>query len=609
MNFALFYTAHHFQTTSHSGKIVLNLFQRKTAAARPDVTAVPLSMLPALKTGYDPAALYVIPRVRIVETGQVTHLDNAARKHRLIWLVGGAGLGKSSALEFIAARAGHGAALQSFADAHPQNLPDQFQNDGWVLFDDASAPAQGAHLAALARKYPNAKFCAAASGAEFAPAGFTVLELLPFNEREIVSFAEAWIPLQENGAHGSKLNRAAQDFFVSVQANAGSRELALTPLYLFMLMQVYDPAAPKPEVQSADKIALPVIGGNAATPFDVPRRNVIAALPARRAALFDAYVNAQLAGASDPEFAARAVEGIALSTKRGQLAQDDHLPRGYDFLTTRANGRIAFKHPLLQDFLAARALLRNPDFAPLREHLNDPAWREVALFYAGLGGAEPVIRFALEQNDLYRAADALAAAADPPHELLDQTVKALVSRAWDDNDEHAMLALGKLRSNQASDFFAAKLRDKNADVRLRAAFILGRLHTDRALEYLLPQLRDPSAEVRGQVIASLGQSRSERVVEPLLVALRGDPRVAASDTQLKIAAAHALGEYGTDKAVPALLVDMQVNEGELQAQAIDALNKIRSPFALKPLESIAATDKREPARRAAARVLQDMAGQ
>ncbi|MDL1897845.1 HEAT repeat domain-containing protein, partial [Anaerolineae bacterium CFX7] len=84
---------------------------------------------------------------------------------------------------------------------------------------------------------------------------------------------------------------------------------------------------------------------------------------------------------------------------------------------------------------------------------------------------------------------------------------------------------------------------------------------------------------------------------------------ASSDTQLKIAAARALGEYGADKAAPALLVDMQVNEGELQTEAIHALQKIRSPFALKPLETIAATDKRAPARQAAARVLQDMAGQ
>jgi hypothetical protein len=610
----------------------LNLFHRKISAPRSDVTAVPLNMLPALKTGYATAALYIIPRVRLTASGESTHLDNAARHHARLWLTGAPGSGKSSALQFIAARAGHGASLQSFADFHPRALPEDFRDEGWILFDDVTDPAHVAHLEALAQKYPHAKIGAAAADAARVPADFTPLELLPFNEREIVSFAEAWFPLPEGEHRGSRLNRAAQDFVASLQANAGTRELAVTPLYLFLLLQVYEPATPRAPQTRAEKIALPVVGAdgiaraaeigatpranpsNAATPFDAPSRANIAPLPARRAELFDAYVNAKLARERDPEFAARALEGIALSTKRGQLAQDEHLGRGYDFLYARASGRIGFQHALLQDFLTARALRRNPDFAPMQEHLLDPAWREVVLFYAGLGGADDVASAALGDGRdvpperLYLAAYALAASPEPSA-FTDQVVKSLVARAWDDHDENAMRALGALRSNPASDFFAAKLRDKNADVRLRAAYILGKLHTDRALEYLLPQLRDPSAEVREQVIASLGQSRSERVVEPLLVALRGDPRVASSDLRLKIAAARALGEYGTDKAVPALLVDLQVGEGELQTQAIAALQKIRSAFAVKPLESIAATDKRDHVRQTALQVLQDMAGQ
>jgi HEAT repeat protein len=244
----------------------------------------------------------------------------------------------------------------------------------------------------------------------------------------------------------------------------------------------------------------------------------------------------------------------------------------------------------------------------MREQLNDSSWRETALFYAGLGDAQDIVSAMVEQGDLYFAASALASNPEPPAALLEQVVKALVSRAWDDYDERAMRSLGELRSNMASDFFAAKLRDKNAEVRERAAYILGKLHTDRALEYLLPQLRDPSPEVRDTVIASLGQSRSERVVEPLLVALRGDPRVASSDTRMKIAAAKALGEYGTEKSAPALLVDMQVSDADLREQSIIALEKIRSPFAVKPLMSIAETDKHEEVRQAAARVLSSMQG-
>lgn len=594
----------------------MNLF-RKSKAPSSAAPVVSLDLLPTLKTEFDLARAYIVPRVRDANN-EVTHLDNAARRHNRLFLTGAAGMGKTSALQFIAARAGHGATLQSFADFHPHALPENFQDDGWILFDDVTEPAHLAHLETLAQKYPHAKICATARDAERAPAGFNAFALEPLNEREIVAFAEAWFLQPEKqgahaDAHASRLNRAAQSFIASVQANAGTRELALTPLYLFLLLQVYEPAAKNVAPVSA-KVALPVMGNAAPTPFDVPQRVNVSTLPARRAQLFDAYINAKLTRETDPEFAARALEGIALSTKRGQLAQADHLARGYGFLCERANGRVAFKHALIQDFLAARALRLNPDFAPMREHLFDPAWREVVLFYAGLGGANEVAAALLDDGDaaphrLYDAADALAAAAEPDPALLDRVVKALVARAWDDNDERAISALGKLRSNPASDFFAAKLRDKNAEVRLRAAYILGKLHTDRALEYLLPQLRDPSAQVREQVIASLGQSRSERVVEPLLVALRGDPRVASSDTRLKIAAAKALGEYGTDKAVPALLVDSQVGEPELQTQAQRALEKIRSPFAVKPLESIAATDKRDTVRQAAAHVLQDMAGQ
>lgn len=561
--------------------------------------------LPPLKTEYDADHLYIVPRLRDQAAQTVTHLDNAARHYSRAVLVSGAGLGKSSALQYIAAHSK--TRVLSFADYHPHALPINFETESWILLDDATEPAQVTHLESLAARFPNAKIWATTRSSTLVPKDFAVLELQPLNEREIVSFAEAWcLPTEK---HSTRLNRAAQDFVASVQANAGTRELAVTPLYLFLLLQVYAPQTAPAELKVEEKVALPIAGGGAATPFDVPQRANISPLPSRRAQLFDEYVQSKLAGEPDPDFAARALEGIALSTKRGQRAQQDHLARGYDFLVERPSGRVEFKHTLLQDFLAARALRRNPDFAPLREHLFDPAWREVALFYAGLGASDEVVDAFQENGDLEMAAAALAASAEPSPARLEQVVKALVARAWDDHDERAIHALGLLRNNQASDFFAAKLRDKNEQVRLQASYILGAMHTDRALEYLLPQLRDPSADVRDQVIASLGASRSERVVEPLLVALRGDPRVASSDTRVKIAAAKALGEYGTDKAVPALIVDLQVGDPDVRAEAMLALEKIRSEFAVKPLQSIAATDKHPKVREAARLVLQDMQGQ
>jgi hypothetical protein len=587
----------------------LNLFSRSKSNTRSSATIPDPGIfltLPPLKRDVPPTGLYIVPRLLSRATGEVTHLDNAISGHPRAILTGASGLGKSSALAFLSA--GANAPVLSLADYHPGALPEHLPNETWILLDDIGDPAHVLYLQELARKFPSAKIWAVTRDPKLVPADFAQLELQSFNEREIVSMAEAWLPLPvEKGHTARRINRAAQDLIASVQANAGTRELAINPLCLYLLLQVYEPAAIRAPVVE-EHVALPMIGGNAATPFDVPQRTRVAQLPARRAQLFDAYVSAKLAAEPDPDFAARALEGIALSTRRGQRATQEHLARGYGLLEQRQGGRVEFKHSLLQDFLAARALRRNPDFAPMREHMEHPDWREVALFYAGLGGAGDVARVALEKNDLAFAADALAAVNDPPLELTEQTVKALVARAWDDGDADAAQVLGTLRNNMASDFFAAKLRDKNADVRLRAAAILGKLHTDRALEYLLPQLRDPSTEVREQVIASLGASRSERVVEPLLVALRGDPRVAASDTRLKIAAARALGEYGTDKAVPALIVDVQVSDDPVREQAVIALEKIRSSFAVKPLTQIAQTDKKEHVRAAAQRVLDNMQG-
>lgn len=584
----------------------MNLFTRNKPRADASVRnplSTNLFTLPPLKRDFDSNHLYIVPRVRNSADGEMTHLDNALRRHPRVLLTGVAGLGKSSALAFIAVQ--ENGTVLDYADYHPQALPDKFANENLILLDDVSEAAHVAHLEQLAAKFPLAKIWATSRDVSLAPSGFVTLDLQTLNEREIVSFAEAWFPMVEK--REKHINRAAQDFIASVQANAGTRELAITPLYLYLLLQVYQPAAKTaPVVQ--EKVALPMIGGNAATPFDVPQRTHAAQLTARRTQLFDEYVDAKLATENDFNFAARAVEGIALSTKRGQRATTEHLARGYGLLEERPGGRVEFKHSLLQDFLAARALRRNPDFEPLKEHLFDLRWREVAVFYAGLGTADEVASAALEKNDLEFAAAALAATGEPPANLLETTVKGLVARAWDDHDERAMRALGELRSNMASDFFAAKLRDKSAEVRNRAAYILGKLHTDRALEYLLPQLRDPSTEVREQVIASLGASRSERVIEPLLVALRGDPRVATSDTRMKIAAAKALGEYGTDKAVPALIVDVQVSDAEVVEQAIIALEKIRGNFAVKPLIQIAETDKKEHVREAAVRVLKDMQG-
>ena len=162
----------------------------------------------------------------------------------------------------------------------------------------------------------------------------------------------------------------------------------------------------------------------------------------------------------------------------------------------------------------------------------------------------------------------------------------IVERAWS-GDARAAAVLSAMPDQTVIDGWVAKLKDKDPTVRMRAAETLGKLQNDRGIDYLLPALRDANGDVRDKVVEALGRARTDRVIEPLLVALRGDSRVGAPDVRLRVAAAKALGEIASDKAVPALIVDLQVGEPAVRAAAAEALKRIHSPVTIEPLRGFA----------------------
>lgn len=536
--------------------------------------------LPILRHDYSRSNTYVVPRVTYKNADETTRLDRALRQCKRAVFVGPPGSGKTCALRLIA----DGARVISLSGMPPGAIPASF-GDAPILFDDAQ-PIHAEHLVRLARECANPIMVTAEEGVGSTD-DFSVLQLCPLNDREIGSVVQAWFPGKSPSGKGGHqvINREAEAVVSAVKANPRSRLLAANPLNLFLLLQVYVKGEP---------------------------------LPAYRAFLFDAYVQTSLqdyfktssrSGTSaegDPEFAARALEGIALALKRGELAKPEHLARGYGMLTTLPSGRIEFVHPLLRDMLAARALRRNPELTPVLEHALDQEWHHVLLFYAGLGDPRGLVEALLDDDQLELAALALAESAGPFEDLEKRIAEPLIRRAWEGQAPSAVSALSALRSNGAADFFAARLKERDPAARMRAASILGTLNTDRAVEYLLPQLRDTNAEVREQVVDALGRSTSDRVVEPLLVALRGDTRVGAVDTRMRVAAARALGEVGTERAVPALIVDLQVGEPEVRKEAVSALLKIGSGLALKPLQAIALSNQSAEVRAAADQVLSNL---
>jgi HEAT repeat protein len=279
------------------------------------------------------------------------------------------------------------------------------------------------------------------------------------------------------------------------------------------------------------------------------------------------------------------LEGVALAIQRGRPASDEFLPKARGFMRAGKNKTAEFVHELWQAYFAARALRQAPDLTPLSEHLAEPAWWDTALFYAGLGDASELVETLVARGNVFLAGNAIAHAQGVRAELRDAVTQELIHRAWE-GDGNAIAALGEMNSDVAVDWFAKQLKDKDPAARTRAAEILGWLQLDRGIEYLLPQLRDVNADVRDKVVEALGRSRTDRVIEPLLVALRGDARVGTVDTRLRVAAAKALGQIASDKAVPALIVDLQLGEPEVRAVAAEALKRITSPLMSKPLQGV-----------------------
>ncbi len=494
-------------------------------------------------------------------------LSAALAREARVALTGAAGAGKTTTLAWLAAtnarrllaqadapvplffagRDLRGAALPRLTDLRDLNLSQELAAQcptvffpgvlragrALVLLDDADAlpPEQ---LQAWLREFKDARIVIAAASPL---PGFAEFPLPGFRDSDIVPFARKW-----NAAN-------ADAFLAALKANAVPRALTANPMTLTLLAHVW----------RADQN-----------------------LPTRRAELFDRFA---ANGLGDMGETAKMLEGVALAIQRGKPASNEFLARARGFLRAGKNRTVEFTHELWQAYFAARALRQAPDLQPVLEHLSDASWRQVVLFYAGLGDASALVDALLALGEVDLAGHAVAHAQQVRAELSALVTQELMRRAWE-GEAPAIAALGALSSDGAVDAFAAKLKDKDPAVRTRAADILGRLQLDRGIEYLLPQLRDVNADVRDKVVEALGHARTDRVIEPLLVALRGDPRVGTVDTRLRVAAAKALGEIASDKAAPALIVDLQLGEPEVRAVAAQALARMTSPLLLKPLQSI-----------------------
>lgn len=400
-----------------------------------------------------------------------------------------------------------------------------------VLIDDADALDRDTLQTAL-KEYQNATIIASAE----TPLGDFVEYRLPgFRDSEIETFAKR-LGVTEAAA-----------FVASFKTNNVSRVLTSNPLTLRLLVHLWQQGLP---------------------------------LPTRRSDLFDAYAQT-LIPESDT---LKMLENIALDLQYGRPASNGALAKSRGFLRAVKQRAVEFAHPLWQAYFAARALERTAGLVGLRPYLTDPTWREVILFYAGLGDATDLVLNLQSQGEELLAARAAAHARSLRSDLRETIRQIWLQRACN-GDPRAIAVLREMHDESVVEECARRLQSPDTRARQQAAFVLGQLQMDRAVEQLLPRLRDQDVVVRETVIEALGHAYTDRVIEPLLVTLRGDTQTLSTDSRMRRAAAKALGEIGVEKAVPALVVALQQGNTEMRAVAAEALKRIHSPLMIESLQS------------------------
>jgi HEAT repeat protein len=122
------------------------------------------------------------------------------------------------------------------------------------------------------------------------------------------------------------------------------------------------------------------------------------------------------------------------------------------------------------------------------------------------------------------------------------------------------------------------LKDKNSELRAKAAELLGNIGDAKAVEPLLVLLRDQNPDLRETAAEALGKTRNPNAVDPLITALGHDESWRVRDK-----AAEALGQIKDSRAVDPLIAALNDKKWFVGQSAAEALGEIKNPRAVEPL--------------------------
>ena len=244
---------------------------------------------------------------------------------------------------------------------------------------------------------------------------------------------------------------------------------------------------------------------------------------------------------------------------------------------------IEFHHQLFQEYYAARALRKLfedkhsdaiEDERLQHFYLNYFKWTEPLAFMLSLLRDEVqavrVVRLALDV-DLMLGARLAGEVQRVFQKCTVRLVDGLDVPGW-----LKVELLGEVRSDEAIPELLKLLEDSDDFVRWRAVSALSKFGDEKAIPGLLKLLEHSDDFVRRSAAYALGLIGDEKAIPGLLKLLEH------SDDFVRRSAAYALGLIGDEKAIPELLKLVEHPDSDLRRSAADALGNIGDEKAIPP---------------------------
>jgi hypothetical protein len=372
--------------------------------------------------------------------------------------------------------------------------------------------------------------------------GFTKLELLEFDDKQIEQFIQNWF---------SETNPdKAQSMYKAIKENEQIKKLARNPLMIAIIAIIYeeDKELPQKRAKLYERCFDVLL-----SKWDVQKRlkNKYSAeqkeFILRKLAFYAHNANKRVMTENE------AIQEMRVYLSDIRLKNDDAQPllteiwqRSY-LLRQISRDSYDFLHLSFQEYFTAQELKEQEDgIDTIINHVGEPWWEEPIILYAG------IIREA-------------------------STLTTLIRRIREEVPEDIFYSNLMLRGKCIADaeFIESALRDEIVNelwslyqtaefepLKERALGVLARIKPDTLIDSLIADLASNESDVRGSAAAALGMLGSERAVDPLITALRTDKEI-----DVRERAATALGEIGDKRAIEPLKEALQ-DEGEFIGEKV-----------------------------------------